>query len=63
LFWSLSLVLLMAASRAVAASSRSGWSIWSAPPLSSSEDLVTEANSRARESLKWASAMISDSKG
>ncbi|KAL1835007.1 hypothetical protein VTK73DRAFT_6479 [Phialemonium thermophilum] len=64
---SLSLVLAMAASSSRAASLRRSWSTGlfaSAPPPSSSpDDVVTEANSSASDSLKWASATISDSSG
>lgn len=71
LFCSLSLVLLMAASSSLAASSRSSWltsrggalaaAAESSAPTSSSACAVTDANSRASESLKCASAMISES--
>jgi hypothetical protein len=67
LFCSLSLVLLMAASSSLAASSRSSWltslgpaAAPSAAPSSSCCE-VTDANSSASESLKCASAMISES--
>lgn len=66
LFCNLSLVLLIAASSSRAASSRSSWLISlgaaaAAPAFSSSCWEVTEANSSDSESLKWASAMISES--
>lgn len=66
LFCSLSLVLLIAASSSLAASSRSSWLISlgpapAAPAFSSSFCEVTEANSSESESLKWASAMTSES--
>lgn len=61
---SLSFVLSMAASSSLAASSRSSW-LTSLGPAgsdpSSSCCVVTDANSRARESLKCASAIISES--
>ena len=63
LFCSLSFVLAIAASSSLAASSRRSWSTGFGPDLSvsSSEDVVTDANSRARDSLKCASAMTSES--
>lgn len=73
LFCSLSLVLSMAASSSLAASSRSSWltsrggppaaaaAAESPAPPSSSAWAVTDANSSASESLKCASAMISES--
>lgn len=72
LFCSLSLVLSMAASSSFAASSRSSWltsrggaaaASLLLPPAaaSSSAWAVTDANSSASESLKCASAMISES--
>lgn len=72
LFCSFSLVLSMAASSSLAASSRSSWltsrggppaaaAAESPAPPSSSAWAVTDANSSARESLKCASAMISES--
>ena len=62
---SLSFVLAIAASSSAAASSRRLWSTGLGPALSvsSSDVVVTEANSRARDSLKCASATISDSSG
>lgn len=68
LFCSLSLVLSMAASSSLAASSRSSWltsrggaAAAASPVPSSSAWAVTDANSSASESLKCASAMISES--
>lgn len=71
LFCSLSLVLSMAASSSLAASSRSSWLTSRGGPLaaaaaespapSSSAWAVTDANSSASDSLKCASAMISES--
>jgi hypothetical protein len=69
LFCNLSFVLLIAASNSLTASSLMPWSTWasasvpSVPSSPSSWVLVIEANSNARDSLKWASAMISDSPG
>ena len=64
LFWSFVLVLEIADSSALAASSLSSSSKGFSSVFSpSSLDCVTEANSRARDSLKKASARISDSKG
>jgi len=69
LFCNLSFVLLIAASNSLTASSLMPWSTWasasvpSVPSSPSSWVLVIEANSNARDSLKWASAMISDSSG
>lgn len=68
LFCSLSLVLSMAASSSLAASSRSSWftsrggaAAAASPVPSSSAWAVTDANSSANDSLKCASAMISES--
>lgn len=67
LFCSFNLVLDMAASISFTASSRSSWltSFEAAPAAapSSSPCEVTEANSRASDSLKCASATISESSG
>jgi hypothetical protein len=69
-FCNFSLVLWMASSSSLTASSRMGWLIWaSAPaegsfsPSASSDVWVMEANSSARESLKWASLISEDSSG
>lgn len=71
LFCSLSLVLSMAASSSLAASSRSSWltsrggppasAAAESPAPSSSAWVVMDANSSASDSLKCASAMISES--
>lgn len=69
LFCSLSLVLSMAASSSLAASSRSSWltsrggaaAADASPVPSSSAWAVMDANSSASDSLKCASAMISES--
>jgi hypothetical protein len=64
LFWSFNLVDVMAASSSLADSSRRSWSTAFASAFSPSSFVwVTEANSKASESLKWASAITSDSSG